>query len=104
MNGQIGDVESAGPIHLLKGEVCQQYTRCGKPGCRCADGHLHGPYYYRIWRDGRKVRKQYVREADVETVRAACAAYREFERLLRDTKERRLKLARRLGAYRGVPD
>ena len=30
-------------------------VRCGKPSCRCARGHLHGPYWYAYWRDGRPV-------------------------------------------------
>lgn len=89
------------PALPLKGEVCQQYTRCGKAGCRCGEGFLHGPYYYRIWRDGRHVRKQYVREGDVAAVKAGCAAYREFEHLLRRVRERRLALARSLRSAQG---
>lgn len=26
----------------------QQYRKCGKDGCRCHDGDLHGPYWYVI--------------------------------------------------------
>ena len=64
----------------LPGAVCAQYVRCGKPDCKCARGELHGPYWYRFWReDGCKLHKQYVRKADLEAVRAACAAYREEE-------------------------
>jgi len=25
----------------------QQGRRCGRPGCRCQRGELHGPYWYR---------------------------------------------------------
>jgi hypothetical protein len=50
--------------------------RCGKPKCRCARGQLHGPYYYRCWREGGKLRKTYVRPAEVEQVRARCEARR----------------------------
>jgi hypothetical protein len=34
---------------------------------------LHGPYWYRLWRewDG-KQHKEYVRKSDLERVRAAC--------------------------------
>jgi len=38
--------------HLLKhwpkihGKLIERYKRCGKPGCKCADGPGHGPKYY----------------------------------------------------------
>jgi hypothetical protein len=30
----------------LAGSLIEQSRRCGKPGCRCAGGELHGPYVY----------------------------------------------------------
>ena len=30
----------------LDASVQEQSRRCGKPGCRCAGGDLHGPYLY----------------------------------------------------------
>ena len=30
----------------LAGSLVEQSRRCGKPGCRCAGGDLHGPYVY----------------------------------------------------------
>jgi Family of unknown function (DUF6788) len=59
----------------LPGAVCKQYVKCGTPNCRCTRGELHGPYWYRFWRnDEGKLHRQYVRKADLERVRAACAA------------------------------
>src|SRR6266508_3050114 len=31
---------------LIAGSVVEQGRRCGKEGCRCATGDLHGPYTY----------------------------------------------------------
>jgi hypothetical protein len=31
---------------LIAGSVVEQGRRCGKEGCRCATGELHGPYTY----------------------------------------------------------
>src|SRR5271163_4087068 len=31
---------------LLRGSLIERYKRCGKPGCKCADGPGHGPKYY----------------------------------------------------------
>lgn len=31
---------------ILRGSLIKRYKRCGKPGCKCADGAGHGPKYY----------------------------------------------------------
>jgi hypothetical protein len=66
----------------LKGTVCTQWVRCGRSNCRCATGRLHGPYHYRLWRVAGKVRKAYVRPADLDRVRAQCRARQEQRRAL----------------------
>ena len=38
----------------------EEYVRCGKKGCRCGRGERHGPYTYKYWREGARVRKAYV--------------------------------------------
>lgn len=43
-----------------KGAICAQWKRCGRPNCRCASGQLHGPYYYRFYREGGRLRKEYL--------------------------------------------
>jgi hypothetical protein len=35
-------------------------VRCGKERCKCADGHLHGPYWYAYWSESGKTRSQYI--------------------------------------------
>lgn len=35
-------------------------VRCGKESCKCAEGKLHGPYWYAYWTEGGKTRSQYV--------------------------------------------
>jgi len=70
----------------LPGAVCAQYVRCGRPGCKCAKGELHGPYYYRFYRERGRLRKVYVRPAEVEAVRAACEARRARRRESREAR------------------
>ena len=48
--------------------LCAQWVRCGKPGCRCARGELHGPYHYLFRRERGRLVKRYVRCADVAEV------------------------------------
>ncbi|MDD2706837.1 MAG: hypothetical protein PHV34_02415 [Verrucomicrobiae bacterium] len=31
---------------LIRASVVERFTKCGKPNCRCLQGHLHGPFYY----------------------------------------------------------
>ena len=47
-------------VEPLPGKVVPRFVRCGQPGCRCLNGQPHGPYYYRVWREGNKVCKAYV--------------------------------------------
>lgn len=78
----------------LKGEVCEQYVRCGKDNCRCATGILHGPYYYRVYRENGTVHKVYVRRRDLSSVRASVAEYHRLELLLKEMRSKRVNLTR----------
>jgi hypothetical protein len=61
----------------------RQWHRCGKPTCRCARGELHGPYFYRFWREGGRLRKVYVRPDVLEEVIEQCQARRQQEQARR---------------------
>lgn len=67
---------------ILPAAVCPQYIRCGNLTCRCARGELHGPYFYCFWREGGKLKKAYVRKADVDRVRDLCQAERRTRQAL----------------------
>jgi len=54
---------------LPKGAVCAQY--------RTVAGRTYGPYWFRFWREGGRLRKAYVRAADLESIRTACLAARD---------------------------
>ncbi len=87
----------ASDLSPLPGAVVPQFIRCGKLGCHCQTGERHGPYYYRIWREGQKVRKVYVKATDVEQVLLQCALYQACsDRLRRLAVERSQLWERRL--------
>ena len=67
-----------------RGAICQQWVRCGRPGCRCSRGDLHGPYAYLFSREGGKLRKRYIRLDAAPSVQAACIDRREEERRARE--------------------
>lgn len=40
-----------GKTEELPGTLVRKYQKCGKKGCRCQRGFLHGPYYWRVFYD-----------------------------------------------------
>jgi len=51
-------------------------------------GKRLGPYHYRRWKVGSKIHRQYIKPADVERVKAECAAYSEQRRSKREAGRR----------------
>ncbi len=93
-------------VEPLPGAVCPQFVRCGTPGCKCATGDLHGPYYYRFWREDGRLRKAYVKQTDLAAVRAACEEEHNFLRagrlsraLSRQDWQRMVALLREMEGY-----
>ncbi len=59
---------------LIAGSVVEQGRRCGKEGCRCATGELHGPYTYVVLpRMGGRTRTVYVPAGAADAVRRGAA-------------------------------
>lgn len=74
----LGDVEA-----LVAGRLIRQERRCGKSGCRCAQGPGHGPYtYLQVAREGGRSRLVYVPEVLVETVSARVDAHAAVQAVL----------------------
>lgn len=57
---------------MLAGTVIAEHVRCGKPGCRCAQGRLHGPYFYLTRRVNGRLRRTYVPKSELPAVQAMC--------------------------------
>jgi hypothetical protein len=52
-------------VSYSNGGIYLQRVRCGKSNCKCARGETHTAYYYFARVNG-KLRKTYVRKADLE--------------------------------------
>jgi len=61
---QLPDVEAT-----VRGALQRQMRRCGKAGCRCAEGELHGPYMYLSVQTGKRSGLLYVPAEVVEQVK-----------------------------------
>jgi len=60
----------------LPGYLLAQKIKCGRSNCKCANGELHGPYFYYVWRVGSRQYKEYVKRSDVAAFRAGIQEHR----------------------------
>ena len=72
----------ADPQASLEGSLVSQMRRCGKEGCRCAQGELHGPYVYLSISRGAERRLLYVPAELAEVVRRHLALTEQIESTL----------------------
>jgi len=92
-------VKEKGPkIGPLSGYLRSQYIKCGRANCHCRADVGHGPYSYRIVRVSGQRRKQYVRKADLSTVRARIDAQRRQSAAVRQMNQEALDDWRELKA------
>ena len=56
--------ENADPVDIEKesgkGTLVKEKVKCGDESCHCVDGELHGPYLYRYYREGGKLKSEYI--------------------------------------------
>lgn len=91
---QVPDLEAA-----IQGSLLTQRRRCGKPGCRCTRGELHGPYTYLAVRTGRHNRLMYIPAELANTVRTRVAITTRIDAVLAEISAINLELLAR-GALR----
>jgi hypothetical protein len=63
-----------------KTAICQQFRKCGKAGCKCSAGALHGPYFFFFFREDGKLKKSYIHKADAAELWEAYSARRELQK------------------------
>jgi hypothetical protein len=82
--------EALAKVDLLKGSLHIETKSCGKPNCRCVCGYLHGPFFYRRFRQDGQQRKQYVRRENVADVLDAIARRQALDREVVDIRKQLL--------------
>lgn len=81
---------------VLRGSVVSQRRRCGKEGCRCQQGELHGPYVYlAVGRAGGVSRLLYVPTELVAMVRRRVERAGRIDRALSEISAINLELLAR---------
>lgn len=81
---------------FLRGSLIERYKRCGKPGCKCAQGRGHGPkYYLSVSLSGRRPEMIYVPQREVERVAGYLANLTTARELLEEICEINRELLRK---------
>jgi hypothetical protein len=85
---------------ILRGSLIERYKRCGKPGCKCADGPGHGPkYYLSVSYPGLRPQMDYVPQEYYEQVTEFIANYHRARELLEEICEINRELLQRREAF-----
>jgi hypothetical protein len=70
---------------ILRGSLIERYKRCGKLGCRCAQGPGHGPkYYLSISQTGKNPQMDYIPQDYCEQVKTYLANYHAIKEILKE--------------------
>jgi hypothetical protein len=81
---------------ILRGSLVERYKRCGKPGCKCANGPGHGPkYYLTVSYPKRRPEMDYVPVDLQEKVKEYLENYRKAKEILEELSEINRELLRR---------
>ena len=81
---------------ILRGSLIERYKRCGKPGCKCADGPGHGPkYYLSVSYPGLRPQMDYVPQESHDQVAEFVANYQRAREILEEVSEINHELLRR---------
>lgn len=82
---------------MRPGSLNQQYTVCGKEGCRCVDPdkpQKHGPYYQLSYVHNGKSTTQFIGGPSVDNVRQQLDNYKKFRELTAEWVDLALTLAK----------
>ena len=81
---------------ILRGSLIERYKRCGKPGCKCADGPGHGPkYYLSVSYPGLRPQMDYVPHESHDQVAEFVANFLRAREILEEVSEINHELLRR---------
>jgi len=81
---------------VLRGSLIERYKRCGKPGCKCADGPGHGPkYYLSVSYPGLRPQMDYVPQESYAQTKEFLANYHRAREILEAICEINRELLRR---------
>ncbi len=85
---------------VLRGSLIERYKRCGKPGCKCAQGPGHGPkYYLSVSHSNEHPSMEYVPQAHHARTVECLGNYRRIRQILDELCAINRELLRRREAF-----
>src|SRR5438093_6594824 len=85
---------------VLRGSLIERFKRCGKPGCKCAQGPGHGPkYYLSISQPGARPQMDYVPVEYAQQVSEYLRNFQQVRQLLEQICNANRELLRRLAKF-----
>jgi hypothetical protein len=76
--------------------ICQQFRKCGKAGCKCNSGSLHGPYFFYFYRENGRLRKSYIRNAEAQALWESYSEWRQIQKQRAADRKKFTELCREL--------
>jgi len=81
-----------GLTEMVNGTVTQIYRRCGKPGCKCAQGEKHGPAQALLFKEDGRSQMVYLPRGSLSECRRRRTQYDRFK----DVTQRILSVNRQI--------
>jgi hypothetical protein len=86
----------------MQGSLFTRFGVCGKPGCACAEGKGHGPYYVLSTRRAGQGEYTYLARREAAVARKRVSSYRRFRGGLRRLRVLNERLMAALKRYQGL--
>ncbi|MFW6024871.1 MAG: DUF6788 family protein [Candidatus Woesearchaeota archaeon] len=68
----------------LSGTLIMKAIKCGKPGCKCREGYLHGPYpHIQYYNDEHVLKTIYIRKKQKEEYEEKLALNKDFRKKIK---------------------
>ena len=65
---------------MLPGSVIEKYIMCGKEGCKCKKGSLHGPFYYLSYKEDGKTKMLFLKADISKRAKILNDSYRQWRK------------------------
>ena len=66
--------------NMLYGSVVEKYVMCGKEGCKCKKGGLHGPFYYLTYKENGKTKMIFLKKGFSKKAKILNDNYKNFRK------------------------
>ena len=81
---------------VIRGSLIERYKRCGKRGCKCAEGSGHGPkYYLSVSHPGRRPEMDYVPRDYIKEVEQYLSNFKKVRQILEEISNINREILRR---------